>query len=73
MAVDVNQVTITELATKVANLSIEVANGVGINQFLQEQLNEAHQEIHTLRAMLDELNADIEAEQASVIVEEKGA
>lgn len=57
MTVDVNSVALQELGTKYANLSIEMAQAVGHNTSLVEQLTEAVEEIKRLRTELG-LNPD---------------
>lgn len=61
MTVDITNVAVTELATKIANLSIEMAQAVGMNQSLIEQLTEANEEIKLLRT---ELGLDPETGEA---------
>lgn len=54
MTIDVTAVTMEQLATSIANLSIQQANGVAVNMMLNEQLEEANAEIARLKELLGE-------------------
>lgn len=49
MSVDVNAIALQELGTKYANVSIEMAQAVGHNQYLIEQLKETIEKLRQLR------------------------
>lgn len=69
MSVDVNAVALGEMGTKYANLSIEMAQAVGMNQSLIEQLNQALEELKVLRAELGlnpETGEQLEDEEGSI-------